>query len=533
MLYYYVNDFFYQGLLRNTKGRIKEMKKKGFAVLLSVVFLFVGCGELLPSSGSSSGTLSGVCAHMDTNHDDVCDFCQESVAVTFDFFAINDLHGKFEDTDSQPGVDELTTYFKQARAKNENTIVLSSGDMWQGASASNLTNGAIMTEWMNEIGVTSMTLGNHEFDWGETAISCNADLAQFPFLALNIYEKSTNRLPEYCQPSVTLEKNGVKIGIIGAIGDCYSSISADKTSNVYFKTGTELTDLVKAESEKLRSEGADFILYSVHDGYGYSSNSGSLPTTVDYYDTALSNGYVNLVFEGHTHRHYVLKDSKGVYHLQGGGDNDGISHAEVKINYANDTFEVQTAEFIDTSVYERLADDPIVDTLLEKYIDRVSLADKEVGYNFRLRESTEILNTCARLYCEAGLKKWGDRYDIVLGGAFMTVRAPYQISAGMVKYGDLQNVLPFDNELVLGKISGYKLRTQFIKTDNQRYYISLSDYGKSVADSIQDSATYYIVTDTYSSTYAYNGITEIERYDSTTFARDLLAAYIEQGGWRA
>lgn len=514
------------------------MKKKGFAVLLSVMFLFVGCGEVLPSSSSSADTSSSggssvVCAHMDVNNDDFCDFCRTSVAVTFDFFAINDLHGKFEDTDSQPGVDELTTYFRQARAKNENTIVLSSGDMWQGASASNLTNGAIITEWMNEIGVTSMTLGNHEFDWGETAISYNADLAQFPFLALNIYDRSTNTLAAYCQPSVTVEKNGVKIGIIGAIGDCYSSISADKSGDVYFKTKTELTNLVKAESEKLRSEGADFILYSVHDGYGKSYDREQTLPAVDYYDVALSNGYVDLVFEGHTHQRYVLKDSKGVYHLQGGGDNDGVSHAEVKINYANDTFEVQTAEFIDTSVYERLADDPIVDTLLEKYSDRVSLANKEVGYNARLRKSTEILNTCARLYYEAGAEKWGAKYDIVLGGGFMSVRSPYQITAGTVTYGDLQNVLPFDNPLVLGKISGYKLRTQFLETENQRYYISLGAYGESVKDSIQDNATYYIVTDSYSSTYAYNGITEIERYDTTTFARDLLAAYIEKGGWRS
>jgi glycosyltransferase involved in cell wall biosynthesis len=73
-----------------------------------------------------------------------------------------------------------------------------------------------------------MTLGNHEYDWGEDYILENYELAEFPFLAINIYDNDTNKLVEYCQPSVMVEKSGVQIGIIGAIGDCYSSISADK-----------------------------------------------------------------------------------------------------------------------------------------------------------------------------------------------------------------------------------------------------------------------------------------------------------------
>ena len=60
--------------------------------------------------------------------------------VSFDIFAVNDLHGKLADTDTQPGLDELSAYLKQAQ-KAGNTIVLSTGDMWQGASESNLTEG--------------------------------------------------------------------------------------------------------------------------------------------------------------------------------------------------------------------------------------------------------------------------------------------------------------------------------------------------------------------------------------------------------
>ncbi|MBO7303255.1 MAG: hypothetical protein J6U68_03615, partial [Clostridia bacterium] len=150
--------------------------------------------------------------HSDENDDGSCDSCYESVIVVLDFYAINDLHGKFCDTDTQPGVDNLATYLKTRADYDDNVILLSSGDMWQGAAESNLTNGLILTEWMNELDFVSMTLGNHEYDWGEDAIKKNLEVAEFPFLAINVYDKSTGRLADYCTPSVMVERDGLQIG---------------------------------------------------------------------------------------------------------------------------------------------------------------------------------------------------------------------------------------------------------------------------------------------------------------------------------
>ena len=535
------------------------MKKIAVALLLSMVTLFSACGDaentdksskdsgslstsssaldLLSSEDSSSSldsSIAGDTEHVDVNDDGACDKCSESVLTTFDFYAINDLHGKFADTANQPGVDELTTYFSQARLENENTIIVASGDMWQGSAESNLTQGKIVTDWMGEVGFAAMTLGNHEYDWGEDYIEANAEIAKFPFLAINVYDKETNTLAAYCQPSTVIEQNGVKIGLIGAIGDCYSSISGDKSGGVYFKTGSDLTKLVKEESERLRADGADFILYSIHDGYG---NSYSAPSTISdgslrsYYDIALSDGYVDIVFEAHSHQSYVLRDSKGVYHLQGGGDNDGISHATANINFANGNVEVTTAELVDSSEYAAFEASPVVDELMEKYAEDIALAGRVLGYNEKFRYGSELLSLSAQLYYEKGVERWGDDYDIVLGGGFMSVRSPYDLGVGEVLYGDLQMLLPFDNQLVLCSISGEKLRSQFFETSNSRYYIAYGEYGNWVKNNIDSNATYYLVTDTYSSTYAPNGLTEIARYDENVYARDLIAEYIEKGGF--
>ncbi|MBE6547789.1 MAG: bifunctional metallophosphatase/5'-nucleotidase [Ruminococcaceae bacterium] len=470
--------------------------------------------------------------HSDIDDNGICDDCGESVIVAIDFYAINDLHGKFSDTASNIGVDELTTYLKNCRDIYDDYFVfLSSGDMWQGGSESNLTKGLIITDWLNHLGAESMTLGNHEFDWGEEYISANAELAQFPLLAINVYEHATNTLADYCSPSVIIERGGIQIGIIGAIGDCYSSIAPDHTKEIYFKTGNDLTSLVKAESQRLRSLGVDYIVYSIHDGYSQSKSgvtSVSSQQLSSYYDASLSEGgYVDLVFEGHTHANYVLTDSYGVYHLQNGGDNRGISHAEININFANWNSKVNVAEFISGDTYSFLPDDPIVDELREKYKDTIALGDQIIGNNSYYRNSTYLRQLVADLYFEKGLDIWGDKYDISLGGGFISIRSPYHLESGPIKYSQLQSLFPFDNQLVLCSVSGYDLRKKFIETSNTDYFIS---YEPGFTSNINDSATYYIIVDSYTSTYAPNKLTEIERYDFDIFARDLLADYIASGG---
>lgn len=474
----------------------------------------------------------GVHNHADQNDDGVCDSCSSSLLVNLDIYSVNDLHGKFDDSDTQPGVDELSSYLRGAQFGNENTILLSSGDMWQGSSESNLTKGFIMTEWMNDLGFSSMTLGNHEFDWGEEVVKENKQLANFPFLAINIYNRATNQRVDYCDASVMVEFNDFQVGIIGAMGDCYSSIAPDWTKEIYFKTGKELTDLVKAEALSLRQQGADFIVYSIHDGYGGKDYGDTASDSMlsGYYDTALSNGYVDVVFEAHTHRYYVKQDRHGIYHLQGGGDNQGVVHLDVDINTITGSFSVNEAKFIGSESYTgSYSDDPIVDNLLEKYKTEVSVGKDVLGYNSISRSSQQLREIAADLYYEKGMEIWGSEYDIVLGGGFFTVRSPGYLKQGDVTYSQLQMIFPFDNKLVLCSVKGEDLRDKFFETDNSNYFISYGEYGSSVKSSLDPNATYYVIVDSYTSTYGPNRLTEIERFEENIYLRDLFADYIKAG----
>lgn len=509
--------------------------KRFFCIVLAIILigLLPGCQNNTQSATPTTFE-PAECQHIDADANEICDLCQIHILVNLDIYSINDLHGKVADADTHPGVDELTTYFRNARESEENTIILSAGDMWQGTAESYMTKGALVTDWMNGVGFDAMTLGNHEYDWGEDPIRKNAELADFPFLAINIYSKKTNQRVEYCQPSTIVDLGEMQVGIIGAMGDCYSSIAADKTENIYFKVGDELTTLVMAESEALRTQGADYIVYVIHDGYGESQSStvSNIRSTElsSYYDIDLSDGYVDLVFEGHTHQRYILRDVHGVYHIQNKGDNKGISHVKVAVNLATQESTVKKSDLVVTGKYANLQDDPIVEELLKKYDGQIAPTREVVGTNAVMRQGNEMRQLVADLYYKAGMAVWGDRYDIVLGGGFISVRSPWNLAAGEVTYGMLLSLFPFDNDLVLCSISGRDLRSRFFQTNNDSYFIAYGDYGAQVENNIDPTATYYVVVDTYSASYAPNNLTVVEEYEKGIYARDLIAEYMKDGG---
>ena len=104
------------------------------------------------------------------------------------------------------------------------------------------------------------------------------------------------------------------------------------------------------------------------------------------------------------------------------------------------------------------------------------------------------------------------------------------IGPGMVNYADIAQCFPFDNEIVLVSIAGYNFaQTQFI-TGSSYYFVTWAD--SSVQWNVDSSATYYLVTDTYTSDFYDNYMTIVDYYDiGHTYARDLLAEYVKAGNW--
>jgi hypothetical protein len=124
-------------------------------------------------------------------------------------------------------------------------------------------------------------------------------------------------------------------------------------------------------------------------------------------------------------------DRYGVYHLQGGGDNSGITHAEVYLNLVTGELSVNSAESLRADEYASYDDSPIVDELAEKYSAQISRGEEYLGTNRTYLGSDAICDIAAQLYADVGESYFSD-YNVVLGGGYLAARSPYEINAGKV-----------------------------------------------------------------------------------------------------
>ena len=463
-------------------------------------------------------------------------------SVTLDFYTFNDWHGNILDTSLSIGIAKTSTFIKQ-KTQNQNALLISSGDMWQGSMESNSTRGKLMMEWMEYMNFTSMTIGNHEFDWGKEVIKKNAQDYNVPILGINIIDKNTHQRADYVTPSTIVERGGAKIGIIGAIGDCYGSVSYSQVMDVSFvldnpnTNSYPLTDLVKAESRRLRQqEGCDFIVYSFH---GDSVHNDT------YYNTELSTGgYVDVVLEGHKHVETYYQDDGGVWHFQCNADGTmAINHFAVNLNPSTHEYTVSFTESNDayrmnSSDKYNLPEDAGAVALINKY--DFSSAYQTIGYNSYNRSGNEMRQKCVDLYLSYGLTKWASTLsqDVVLAGGYISIRGDGYLKQGGITYANLYSLFPFDNDIVLIQITGSSLKTVYFDTTNSNYFMSYTSYGNSLKDnpsSLVANDLYYVICDTYSSDWmlkvGHNPII-VDRYEEDgCFARDLFADYAKKGGF--
>ncbi len=326
---------------------------------------------------------------------------------------------------------------------------------------------------------------------------------------------TTEKEVDYCRPSVIVERGGARIGIIGAIGSLESSISGEFNKGLDFISGSALTALVQNEAKRLREdEDCDIIVYSLHsdsDDYDYvlsNKNSGS--------------GYVDVVFEGHTHSSYTSVDSYGVVHIQAGAYNEAMSCVSFSFDIISGDYSLSGYNIISSSVYgnSSIPDDGSIDELYSKYFPLESPYTEVLGYNDVVRSSSELQALVCQLYLEFGTDEWKD-YNIILAGGKINTRTPGKLYAGKVTYADLFQLLPFDNSIILGKMKGSYVKSKFLNSNSLSYTAKESL-------NINSNEYYYIITDSYTAYYPSNNIEIIDTVENL-YARDLLAAYVKDG----
>ena len=113
------------------------------------------------------------------------------------------------------GIPYLASLIEDVREDEGISFLLDAGDIYTG-SLSKKTKGALAYDLYTAMGYDVITLGNHEFEYGWQALRDTMPRAGFPVLNANIIYEGTDIT--LAQPYTILEKDGIKIGVVGVMG---------------------------------------------------------------------------------------------------------------------------------------------------------------------------------------------------------------------------------------------------------------------------------------------------------------------------
>lgn len=265
----------------------------------------------------------------------------------------SDVHGSIEPFEQRHGEARVShggllaqgAYIVALRAHyGERLVWLDGGDIYQGTLVSNLNRGEAMIAGYNQLGLTAAAIGNHEFDYGPLkptdpdrlgVVKARAAEAQFPLLAINIYERATHRPIDWpgTGGSHLVDAGGVKVGIIGVA--TVETPRVTKGENVITLEFVDPVPLIVAEARSLRARGAQVLMLVGHVGGHCQALSdpndlGSCDPDQELFQIlrALPPGTLHAAVGGHTHRD-VAHMVHGVVTIQAGSRARTLSRAEV------------------------------------------------------------------------------------------------------------------------------------------------------------------------------------------------------------
>ena len=426
-------------------------------------------------------------------------------------YYLNDTHGTYtrQQKNYEGGMAYLSSYIKTQVAKDPDySIVLSGGDMFQGGYESNETGGSIMVDAMNEISFDAMVVGNHEFDWGESAILNIYDQLECPMISSNIFYSDQETRPTWLTPYVILDKGDLRVGIIGgAQENLGSSITGSISDNFYFPNPN---GYIQSYSTILRnSHGCDVVIAAFHDG-GFSGSSGS-PTKFDILTSInpeTGYKYVDAMFFAHDH---IAKrgDYNGVPYLEAGCNGKYVGSMTLNLEGNGTSYTVESYSTYNTYGYSSCTTyDSAFDVIETKYAAIIAKGN-EIVYKFANAYTSDefTLVACEAMYWYVNSHKEEFDNTTVSMSSHNSGGVRADIDAGELYLRDFVKAFPFDNYLSIQTCNRQNIN-RYLSYD---YYVT---YGDAVFDD-QDHAKVASINYITEKSNAYLYQIDYKNYDVT------------------
>lgn len=418
---------------------MKSYRNKRFFALLLALVMLVG---FAPGIANATAT-------------------ESSTAKQLMILHTNDEHGQVEYVEGKNiGYPLYKNAIKQFKEKaGMPVLVINAGDATQGTNLANFSKGASIIDLMNDLGVEAFVPGNHEYDFGNAQSTTNHSNATFPWYASNIFNESDKSL--VFKGGEVIDVTGadgtvVKVGLFGlATPETKFKAHPDNTKGLFFPpTVAENVKIAQDEANKLRAEGADFVVAISHLGTDLSSEVRSQLIAEQVTG-------IDVIVDGHSHSEWPNGNPVGNSTIVSSGDK--LRYVGQAVLKKEGTAEATvTAKLLNEAglkaIYPDLAPDASMLAKIDAYVAEMGTAMNVVigktateldGVRNNVRSKETNLGN---LITDAMLKKSGADVVLTNGGG---IRA--SIDVGDITKGEVFNVLPFGNMLYTFEVTGQQV----------------------------------------------------------------------------
>ena len=412
-----------------------------------------------------------------------------------------DLHGNlfpvdyYTDKPDNRGLAKIATLIRQVRKENKNVLLIDSGDTIQGTpleyyhNKKNNTPADPMMLAMNALAYDSMTVGNHEYNFGLPVLEKARSEAKFPWLSANTYNKGTNET--HYTPYIVKEIAGVRIAVLGL-----TTPGIPNWENAPNYAGLEFREPV-SEARKWvpilrRKERADVIVIAMHMGLEEDLRTGEInPGQVTNENRAIAIAKqvpgVDLIFMGHTHRDVPSVVINGVQLIQANFWGRHLARVDLYLESAGSGWRVVARAARTIPVDDRVMPDPEILKLGEPY-NRETQAwlSRPIG-----ESAAELTATQAR-FSDTAILDLIQRVQLEAGKADVSMAAVFnpeaRIAKGPVTVRDIAGLYVYENTLVVLEVTGQQLKDAL---EHSAKYFRPYEPGKTAAELVDEKIPAY------------------------------------------
>ena len=381
----------------------------------------------------------------------------------------SDVHGNFYPYDfirRQPSAGSLArvqTFVEQEREKyGDNLVLLDNGDILQGQPSAYYYNYIdtvaphLTAEMLNFMGYDAGNMGNHDIETGRSVFDRWMGDCRFPVLGANIIETATGRT--HCPPYVVLERDGVKVVVLGMITP---AIPMWLSENLW--PGLRFEDMEETARRWMpvirEQEKPDVVIGLFHAGKNEVTMGGKYRDNASVEVAQRVPGF-DVVLIGHDHARACFKvaNEAGDSVLVVNPANNALAVGDVDI-----TLTVRDGQVTDKRIEGRLTDvsrlEPdraFMERFAPQYDSIRTFVSKKIG------RFTQTISTRQAYFGPSAFVDLIHRLQLEIGKADISLAAPLsfdaQIKAGDVYVSDMFNLYKYENMLYTMQLSGKEVR---------------------------------------------------------------------------